>query len=262
MLTVAMSRQPVAAYAIDDMQEVQAGLQMIEQSMDIESTRSNQDLFLKVVLIWLHNVLETESSGLRLGMAIGLLTGIHDIVDSSATLLKMFSGQLEAQLHKSLLPATMALRCMHRVQYAPNPWPAAFAMTGFDFDQTIPDVAHELYQNNKQKFSCDFLILSEKLGSGIYTSMTLLHDDPRHQDIVLFEDDNHGMTFWTGKWLFTFDFEKIAYRARLDPEPAAEVVLSFTSKDPLGRWMAEHHWDEMWDVYERGSGATTAGQNE
>ena len=84
--------------------------------------------------------------------------------------------------------------------------------------------------------------------------MTLLYDDPRHHEVILFERADHSVTFWTGKWLFTFDLGKTAWEARLDPALPVEVVLSFTREGPLGRWMADYHGSEVfhaWDVASR-----------
>ena len=257
MLTVALRRRPFLPDSIDDMLQVQAGLRAIEQSLDVEPTRTEQELFIKVVLIWLHNILDNETSGLRLGMAIGLLTGILDMIDPTLTFLQSFCSQLEDQLSKGLLPMAMSLRCMHRMQYTPHFWsmPAAFKLPeDFDFGRSITQIAKDLYQNNETSFLGDFVFLSESFGGGTYTSMTLLYDDPRHHEVILFERADHSVTFWTGKWLFTFDLGKTAWEARLDPALPVEVVLSFTREGPLGRWMADYHGSEVfhaWDVASR-----------
>jgi len=252
MLTVALRRRPISSDAIDDMQEVQAGLRSIQQSMNVEPTRPEQELFIKVVLIWLHHILETETSGLRLGMAIGLLTGILDIIDPTLTFLQGFCGQLEKQLRKGLLPMAMSLRCMRRMQYTPHFWamPVAFNMSeNFDFGRSIPQIGNELYQNNKKSFHGDFVFLSENFGGDTYTSMTLLYDDPRHQEFILFERADHSVVFWRGKWLFRHDYKGEIWEVRLDPAPAVDVILKYKNDHPLAAWMAEYHSEEYMEAY-------------
>ena len=84
----------------------------------------------------------------------------------------------------------MALRCMRRMQYTPDTSASELDTTHMDSNQTIPRIAIELYQNNKESFSGDYLFLSDSVAEGTYTSMTLIRDDPRHRECILFERAN------------------------------------------------------------------------
>jgi len=249
MLAKAMKRRPIATDVIDDLREVQLGLQMLEPSMGVEPTRTNQDLFIKVVLVWLHNILETETSGIRLAMAIGVLTGVMDLVDSSTTFLQSFPSQLDDKLSMGLFPAAMALRCIRRMRYTPESSAPLFDETDVDFDQTIPRIAIELYENNTELFPGACVSLSGSFGGGAYTSMTLLWDDPRHQEFILFERADNSVVFWKGKWLFQHDYKGEAWEVRFDPDPAVPMILNFNNDSPLAEWMAEYHSDEYTAAY-------------